>query len=71
MDLISARKAAVVTALAVHPNDYLTPECSVGRTKPAFRHGCPSCPAPGYLDPVLGWCPRPCACEHHTARAAS
>jgi hypothetical protein len=57
-----------VTAGAVVPERgvYVTPECRVGRADPAFRHGCPSCAAPGYQHPVLGWVPVPCACVCHT-----
>jgi hypothetical protein len=48
------------------PPRYLTPECHVGRTDPEFEHGCPSCRAPGYQHPVLGWMPIPCTCTCHT-----
>ncbi|MFC1416382.1 hypothetical protein [Streptacidiphilus cavernicola] len=50
---------------------YVTPECRVGHEHPGFRHGCPSCRAPGYQHPVLGWMPVPCACTCHTEEAAS
>lgn len=45
---------------------YVTPECAVGREHPGFKHGCPSCPAPGYQHPVLKWVKVECACPHHT-----
>ena len=35
------------------------------RTDPDFRHGCPSCRAPGYQHPVLGYTPVPCGCTCH------
>ena len=47
------------------PRGYLTPECRIGRTDPDFRHGCPSCRAPGYQHPVLGYTPVPCGCTCH------
>ncbi|MFC1409631.1 hypothetical protein ACEZCY_25635 [Streptacidiphilus sp. N1-12] len=49
-----------------HPRGYLTPECRVGRVDTDFRHGCPSCQAPGYYHPVLGWMPVPCECDCHS-----
>ncbi|MHA6764820.1 hypothetical protein [Streptacidiphilus sp. PAMC 29251] len=60
---------APTDAPAPRPSGYLQPECSVGRTDPTFRHGCPACPYPGFRHPVLGWQERPCACTHHTAEA--
>ncbi|MHA6759820.1 hypothetical protein [Streptacidiphilus sp. PAMC 29251] len=52
------------------PEPYVTPECSVGRTDPTWRHGCPMCQAPGYQHPVLGWMPVSCACPHHTTEVS-
>lgn len=49
-----------------YPAAYVTPECAVGRSDPTFKHGCPSCPAPGYTGPHLGRVDIPCACAHHT-----
>ena len=58
------------TTTRPEPRGYLTPECRVGRTRPTFRHGCPSCQAPGYHHRALGWVTVPCACECHTRAAA-
>jgi hypothetical protein len=62
--------AAPTSELSPYPETYMTPECSVGRTDPDFRHGCPACPAPGYQHPVLGWTPWPCACTCHAEKEA-
>jgi hypothetical protein len=58
-------------AAPVSGQAYVTPECKVGRKHPGFRHGCPSCQAPGYKHPVLGWVKVPCACPHHAEEAAT
>lgn len=48
------------------PMAYLTPECREGQRNPAWPGGCPTCKAPGYQHPDLGWMEVPCACPHHT-----